>query len=225
MAGCAAPSDQLLLEEAIERRGGRTAYASVGGVLRVEEGELRGVPYRSTITYAEPNRLRVDLELAEIGTPITTLFDRQRSVQSIGGLAPTLLPAGEARVLRNRAMDETSFWMVGLDDPNLTTERLPAGTFRGRDVESVRIHHWTGYGRTLHFDPETRDLIGAEGFTWTRFGRKYLEVVYDRFETVDGFRVPTAIDAFEGTEPFRTARVVSWSFAPENKARFALSEG
>jgi hypothetical protein len=156
--------------------------------------------------------------MAGVGPEIVQVFDGRTAVQTIEEVTSRLDPA-DARVLRNRAMDETAFWMIGLDDPNLTTERLPPTTFRGREVQSIRVHHWTGYARTLHFDPATFALIGAEGFTWTPFGRKYLQTVYDRFESVDGLSLPTRIEVFDGDEPFSWADVVSWSLsAPPDDA-------
>lgn len=217
-AGCSSTTEQVLLDQALERRGGRAAYESVGGAVRVEEGELRGIPYRATIAYREPNQLRYSFRMAGIGPEIVQVFDGRTAWQAIEGASGRLEPA-DARVLRNRAMDETSFWMVGLDDPNLTTERLEPSTFRGREVESVRVHHWTGYARTLHFDPGTSELVGAEGYSWTPFGRKLLQTVYDRYEAFDGMSLPTRIDVFEGDVPYAWAEVESWSVtAPPDEA-------
>ncbi|MFG0320113.1 MAG: hypothetical protein ACF8XB_22770 [Planctomycetota bacterium JB042] len=220
-AGCSAPTARTLLDDALERRGGRSVYETAGGAVRTERGELRGVPYEATLSFREPNQLRHAFRLAEVGPEIAQVFDGRAAWQAMDGHT-SRLDAADARVLRNRAMDETSFWMVGLDDPNLTTERLEASTFRGREVESVRVHHWTGYARVLHFDPATGDLIGAEGNTWTPFGREYLETTYSAFETFDGLRLPTRIEVHAGDDLYSAADVVSWSIGAPPDAAFRL---
>lgn len=197
LCGCAAvPPEQKLLAKALLRRGGEQIVRESGGVIRETTGTLYGIPYRSTLTYRDPNMLRLELEFVGLDMRIERVFDGKYSYQ-VGGAGVSGLQSDEARALRSQAMDETVFWLVGLEDPNLTVafEEEPA-TFRGAAVETLRVGHWTGYSRLLHFDRETHDLIGAQGLKWFDAGRRPMEIVYSDFRIVEGVRLPLRFELY-----------------------------
>lgn len=211
LAGCATPPEQELFEAALEQRGGLSLFESAGGAIRQESGTYRGVPYRSVISYREPNQLRWRFWFPGTEQQVEQVFDGRHAYQ-LAGRAVSRLTVEEARVLRNRAIDETVFWLAGLKDPNLTLEHAGTGRFQDRDVESLRINHWSGYSRLLHFDAESRDLVGSEGMTWFAAGKSPTRIVYSDFQVFEGVRLPSAFQLFVDDQLVTEGRNDSISF-------------
>jgi len=186
---CAAPPPEPdLLERAMTARGGSDAVLAGVGHVRKISGKLDGLPFEETVTFTPPNRLRVELAVEGIEATRTLEYDGRQGVR-IDGDQRTPLEATQTRALRNRAMDEAVLSMCVLDGAFFTVELLeePA-EFHGVAVESMNIAHTSGYLRTLHFDPDTADLVGFEGQEWSdlKGGRRaYTEIVYSEFVPAD----------------------------------------
>ncbi len=200
---CSIPTESAILRDAVLRRGGEDTIRAAGTIVRAGSGELVGTPITFRSEYTHPNRLRWTISLPNVDSAVDLLFDGHAGYAMHGEHKTRLEPA-DVQVIRNRAMDETVFWLVGLDEPNLIVADEGEKELDGRTVHSLRVEHWTGYSRLLHFDAETHDLIGSEGYTWTELGRRYVETTYSDFAEFDGVRVSTRILQRIDGEPFLT---------------------
>lgn len=187
--GCAATPDRSLLERALDRRGGTERVIEAAGVVRSSHGTLRGVPCHTTSTYRHPNMLRRRFQFDGIDQVVEQVFDGRHAYQD-DGIRKVKLDIEAARIIRNRCMDESVFWLVGLSDPNLTVAEMGPGEYDGIPILGMRVEHRTGYSRDLFFDASTLDLLGSEGMSWTEGGRRRTLTLYSDFQEVEGVRLP-----------------------------------
>lgn len=213
LCACSTPTELGLVHDAIDRRGGEETIRAAGTIVRGGTGEILGTPITFRSEYRPPNRLRWTVSLPSVDPAVDLMFDGHAGYALHGELSTRLEPS-EVQVIRNRAMDETVFWLVGLDDPNLVVSDEGEREFGGRPVRSLRVEHWSGYSRILHFDRETDDLVGSEGNTWTELGRRYVETTYAEFADYEGVRVPTRIEQKIDGAPFLTMIHDSVRFEP-----------
>ncbi|MFH0946884.1 MAG: hypothetical protein V2A76_16950 [Planctomycetota bacterium] len=189
VTGCATAPERSLLERALDRRGGTEKVIQAAGVVRTSHGTLRGVPCHTSSSYREPNMLRWKFQFDGIDQVVEQVFDGRSAYQE-NGTRKVRLGISEARIVRNKCMDESVFWMVGLADPNLTVAELGPGEYDGIPILGMRVEHRTGYSRDLFFDASTLDLLGSEGMSWTETGRRRTLVLYSDFQNVEGMRLP-----------------------------------
>ena len=205
LAGCASTEDGDFLSEALAARGDQPFE----GVVRTFEGTFQTIPVRNRVTLLAPNLLRREFELVGAGATLEHVFDGRNFYQIGADGEARRLKQDEAMVLLHHAFDESVFWLDILRNPNMIVEPLPPGNLDGRETDAFQVSHYRGYLRTLHFAPDTRDLLAIEGTAHTAFGRRHQALVYGDYEVVDGRRVPrrmeTRIDGevvIEGTQQF-----------------------
>lgn len=211
--GCSSlPQEEQILRQALARRGGAERLAALAGVRRSYGGTYRGLPVAGEVVYRPPNQLRATFRFLDAGAVVIQVFDGRIAYQEHEGARFRLFEE-EAYPVRNQALDETVFWLDGLNDPNLTVAAAGEGIYRERRVASLRVEHWTGYSRLLHFDAETFDLLGSEGLTWSRGAQRPTEYVYRDYQEIEGLRVPMAFEVHEDGEKVLDARHVQISFS------------
>ena len=201
MGGCAASPEATLFEQALTRRGGSDRLLRIGGLVRKSSGNLRGAPYNSVTTYRYPNLLRLKTEFEGSDVVIEQVFDGQVGYQQIGDRKLQLDEEG-LRIIRNRCMDESVFWLLVLEDPNLTLAVVERAEFQDQPAQALRVEHWTGYSRDLFFDSETRELLGSQGMTWTELGRAMTTTIYSDYQEISGIRLPMRQQTLIDGQPF-----------------------
>lgn len=199
--GCGTVREASLFDRAMARRGGRETLRATAGLVRSSRGSLRGLAYSSVTTYRHPNMLRLRIEFEGSDTPIEQVFDGNIGYQQMGDRMQRLEPP-EARIIRNRCLDESVFWLLVLEDPNLTIAELGPAEFLGQPAEALRVEHWSGYSRDLFFDSGNSDLLGSQGMTWTAMGRVMTTIVYSDYQQMQGLRLPMSQETLIDGQPF-----------------------
>lgn len=208
--GCHTTPDETVIESAIRHRGGAEMIRNAHFIQTSLEGTFREIPFSGVLQYRPPNAVRWDFTIA--GQQIVRVFNGKGGYQEHPSGEKVPLSSADTRIVRNQAMDESVFWLVDLDNPHFTIGEPEANTFDDKKVLTVQVSHVPSYVRHLHFDADTLELCGSEGYSWTPFGRLYIETMYSAFFINNGVSLPGRVVKTADGEPYMDAKVIDVRF-------------
>ena len=187
------PSPREIADAYLEAIGGEEVLAAVKATKMTGAANMQGMEFPMTITAAEGNKLRIELDIQ--GSPMTQTFDGTTGYILFpmqGITEPKQMSADEAADLADSPFLSE---FVDSEARGYTLTAVEGKEVEGTPTYGVRVNNDTGYDRTYYFDTETMVPIMTEQASKGGPTKGMIMASYmSDYQEVDGLMVPMFIE-------------------------------